>query len=203
MELRYEKALEEHNLKVADLSEDAKIGIESIDKVIQGINLLQKKGKQVTEKTLAKLKAMDKWVYFEILDQVHETDKNEEEIPYEEEEVIDEAERLAEQEEEEEEDESGLQDDSELLEEQEEEEEAEETEAVNVNDPKGFAIDNELKVAHESGKHKITLEELKTVAPTAHKVIFDGYDESGDNGVETSHFLLIETEEEVFTLTKK
>ena len=47
------------------------------------------------------------------------------------------------------------------------------------------------------------MEELKNVSKTAHSVIFSTYDDSGDNGIETSNYSLIETEEEIFTLTQK
>lgn len=93
MELQYEKALKEHNLSMSELPEDAVVGIENIKEVLKGINILQSRGVKPKEKTLKKLKAMDKWVYYEILDYLHETDKNEEEIPYESDEVLDELEK--------------------------------------------------------------------------------------------------------------
>ena len=95
MELQYENALEEYNLTIADLSDDAKIGIENINSVLKGVNMLQKSGKQVSDKTISKIKAMDKWVYYEILDQVQGSDENEDELPYDEDEVLEEAEQFA------------------------------------------------------------------------------------------------------------
>lgn len=183
MELQYEKALKEHKLKVSDLSEDAKVGVEQINGVLNGIKMLEKKGQKVTEKTLKKLRAMDKWVYYEILDQVHGTEKNDEEIPHEKDEVVEEAEQIA--------------DNNEA-----EEVEGEEENATG-DTATGEAIDKELEVAYNEGKKQITLAELKTVSKTAYDVIFDNYDENGDNGIETTLFSLIETDDEVFTLTKK
>ena len=40
--------------------------------------MLEKSGKKPTAKTIRKVKAMDKWVCYEIYDQVNDTDKNEE-----------------------------------------------------------------------------------------------------------------------------
>lgn len=88
MELQYEKALKEHGLRVSDLPEDAKIGIENIVSVQKGIHMANKKGKQPSQKVVKKLKAMDKWVYYEILDHIEGTDENDEEIPHTDDEVI-------------------------------------------------------------------------------------------------------------------
>ena len=195
MELQYENALEEYNLTVADLSTRAKVGIESINSVLKGVNMLQKSGKKVSEKTIEKIETLDTWVYREILDQVQDSDNNEdEEVPYDDEEILEEAEKLAEEE----------QDEEEEYEEEEEEEEEEEVQKPTAqNDTRGTTIDKELEVAYNSGKTTITLEELKSISKTAHNVIFTNYEESGDNGIETSYYTLIETDDEVFTLTKK
>jgi hypothetical protein len=214
MELQYENALEEYNLTVADLSEHAKIGIENINSVLKGVNMLQKSGKQVSDKTISKIEAMDKWVYYEILDQVKGSEDNVDELPYEDDEVLEEAELYAEQQEdeEEEEEEEGSEDElyKKYLETDEEyfEESLEEKEVVKPtnevqNDTRGALIDKELEVAYKNGKTTITLEELKAISKTAHNVIFTNYEESGDNGIETSYYTLIETDDEVFTLTKK
>ena len=82
MEFQYIKAMREHDLTYGDLPEDAQTGIDQIKDIEKGINMLEKSGKFPTEKTNRKIKAMDKWVYYEILDHVNETDKNEDEIPY-------------------------------------------------------------------------------------------------------------------------
>lgn len=82
MEFQYIKAMRENNLTYGDLPEDAQTGIDQIKDIEKGINMLEKSGKFPTEKTNRKIKAMDKWVYYEILDYVNETDKNEDEIPF-------------------------------------------------------------------------------------------------------------------------
>jgi hypothetical protein len=195
MELQYENALEEYNLTIADLSDDAKIGIENINSVLKGVNMLQKSGKQVSDKTISKIKAMDKWVYYEILDQVQGSDENEDELPYDEDEVLEEAEQFAEEQDEEQ--------DEEEDEEEDDEEEEENPVTPTTTDPKGAQIENDLKVAYDNGKKTITLNELKAISKSAYDVIFDNYDESGDNGIETSYYTLLETDDELFTLTKK
>jgi hypothetical protein len=201
MELQYEKALEQYNLSVDQVSEDAQIGIEQINSVLKGINMLQKSGKEVKDKTFKKLKAMDKWVYNEIIDQVKGTDKNEEEIPYAEQDVLEEAEEYAYA-------------DDESLKKNEDQMQSEKVEVPQIDglnesneieygEEYGYKIDEELKKAFESGKTQIKLNELKSVSPTSYIVIFDTYDDTGDNGIETTNYSLIETDEELFTLTKK
>lgn len=204
MELQYLKSLEENNLKVSDLPEDAQVGITNINEVLKGVKMLEKQGKPISEKVQKKIKALDKWVCYEILDHLEGTDKNDDDAP-EVDEVLEEIDETK----------KGTKtatppkktepkkvvktatkvvastDGVETL------------EATNVGDPKGLKIDADLKVAYDSGKKTITLEELKTISKTAYDVIFDAYDESGDNGVETSNYTLLETEENVFTLTQK
>lgn len=178
MELRYEKAMEEYNLSYADLSEDAKIGIDGIKDVLKGISMLEKKGKKITPKTLNKIRTMDKWVYFEILDQVHGTDENEDEMPEDPEEVIDEMKAQAQ---------SGDQSQAKELTEEEK---------------LGYAIDSELKKMFESGKKEWTSEEVKSAAKKTYSVIFDTYEEGEQNGIKTSNYTLIEKGEQVFLISK-
>ena len=92
MEYQYIEAMEKFDLSFGELPEDAQTGIEQIKDVEKAINMLSSRGKKPTEKTLKKLRAMDKWVYYEILDYVNDTDKNDDEMPYDEEEIIDELE---------------------------------------------------------------------------------------------------------------
>ena len=188
-ELKYLEAMEEHNLKVSELPEDAQIGITNINDVMKSIKMFEAKGKPISEKTIKKVKAMDKWVYYEILDLVNDTDENDGELPHDSEEIVEELEEVANK--------KGAQPVDEKA-------EVVVAEVVaNPNDSKGLQIDEDLDLAHTNGKKEITFEELKSISKTAYNVIFDNYDNSGDNGVETSKFTLIETDENVFTLTKK
>ena len=170
MELSYEKALKEHNLSVSDLPEDAQVGIDGIRDVIKGIEMLSKKGKEPTAKTMRKLKAMDKWVYYEILDFLHDTDKNEDEMPEDPEEVVAEIKQ--------------------------------EAESVKL-DPAGLSIESELARLSQSEKKNWSLDELKNYARATYNVIWNGYSENEENGVRTSNYELIETDEQVFTLKKR
>jgi hypothetical protein len=185
MELQYLNALEEYNLDVNDLPEDAQIGIEQINNVITSIQLCEKKGTIVKEATFKKLKAMDKWVYYEILDSVNETDKNEDEIPFDEEEIIEELNEPVHEfqnDEEEEDDDDNYAEGDKLL---------------------GDKIENDFEEMFKSGKTSFNLDELKSLSKTAYDVIFNSYEEDEDNGIETTNFSLIETSEYQFTLTKK
>lgn len=179
MELRYEKAMEEYNLSYADLSEDAKTGIDGIKDVLKGIAMLEKRGKKVTQKTMNKLKAMDKWVYFEILDQVQGTDENEDEMPEDPDEVVDEIKEQA----------SGGS-------------ESEKPKEQTPEEKLGYEIDAELKKMFESGKKEWNSEEVKSTAKKTYGVIFDTYEEGEQNGIKTSNYSLIEKGEQVFLISK-
>jgi hypothetical protein len=188
-ELKYLEAMEEHNLKVSDLPEDAQIGITNINDVMKSIKMFEAKGKPISEKTIKKVKAMDKWVYYEILDLVNDTNENDGELPHDSEEIVDELEKVANKKVE-----KSVGENAEVV----------VAEVIaNPNDSKGLQIDKDLEVAHANGKKEIAFEELKSISKTAYNVIFDSYDDSGDNGIETSNFTLLETNENVFTLTKK
>ncbi len=76
MELKYLALLTKHNLTVAQLPEDAAIGIDNINSTIRGMNMIEKGGKKITEKAFKKLAAQDKWVCYEIIDFVDGTDEN-------------------------------------------------------------------------------------------------------------------------------
>lgn len=88
MELKYVKALRENNLKVSDLPEDAQTGISEINKVLKGFAMIERKGRKPTAGSIKKLQAMDKWVYYEILDYMHDTDNNDDDMPLDAEDVL-------------------------------------------------------------------------------------------------------------------
>jgi hypothetical protein len=193
MELQYLKAMEEYGLKESQLSEDAKIGISTIKQSLKGVKLNESRGLGVSQQVIKKIKANDKWVYYEILDMVNETDENEEEMPYDEEDILEDLE------EENEEDEQPNED-----EEEEEREVFQGRKTEQEGDSStGILIDQDFKAMWEADKKVIKLDQLKSLSKNAYNIIFDNYDESGDNGIETSHFTLIETDEYEFTLTKK
>ena len=76
-------------------------------------------------------------------------------------------------------------------------------EANNPEKQLGFSIESELENMFKSGKKEFDLNEVKGVAPNTYKVLFDNFDEDDDNGVETNRYKLIETDEEIFTISKK
>lgn len=208
MELQYLKAMQEYGLKESQLTEDAKVGISTIKQSLKGVKLNEARGLSVSPKVIQKIKANDKWVYYEILDMVNETDENEDELPYEEDEIMDELEVDDDEDMEDDEDEyEEDEDEHEEPDEVEEEDEREEFMGRKVEkegDSKvGVGIDQDFTEMWTAGKKVVKLDELKSLSKNAYNVIFDNYDESGDNGIETSHFSLIETDEYEFTLTKK
>jgi hypothetical protein len=174
MELQYEKALDEYGLNVSDLPEDAKIGIENIISVQKGIHMANKKGKQPSQKVVKKLKAMDKWVYYEILDHIEGTDENDEEIPYTDDEVIKDIEN-----------ETKTNSDNKA--------------ATDI----GFLVEQELTELHNKGQADWTIDEIEDLAPKTFKVLWDSYSDGEENGIVTTKFKLIEKVQGTFTLTKK
>jgi hypothetical protein len=89
MELQYIKAIKQNGLKISDLPEDAQTGISEINKVLKGFAMIEKRGLKPTLASTKKLKTLDKWVYYEILDYLHDTDKNDDEMPLDAEDVLD------------------------------------------------------------------------------------------------------------------
>lgn len=153
---------------------------------------LERKGNSISPETFKKLKALDKWVYYEILDFINDTDQNQEQMPYEADEITEE-----------------MQNDSDTEFSQEDEQQDDETDDdgesnyIEGDTNLGNRIDLELNTLFSTGKTTFSMEELKIDAKAAYNVIFDNYDHDSKNGIETSNFKLVETEEEVFKLTKK
>lgn len=83
-----------------------------------------------------------------------------------------------------------------------EEEEGEDQQQASNTDPKGVKIEAELKSMYDSDFRTLTAEKLSNVAPISYDVILQGYEEGGKNGIKTSAYSLIESEKEVFKVTK-
>ncbi len=192
--LAYEKLLLEHNIKVDELPKDAQIGVENIQQIIKAINVNEKTGKTIKSGTIDKIKAYDKWVVREILDYIDDKDTNTPAAPHKAAEIIEEIKTAP-------------------------VEPAAATpakveppaaaaapakkEPKAGDDTKAGAIDAEFEALLKAGKTKLTLDELKTGAKTAYDIVFENYEADAENGIETTHYTLVETEKEVFTLTKK
>ena len=172
MELTYKSTLAKHNLKESQLPEDARLGIEKINDVLKGFVLVERKGKKPTDKAMKTLKAMDKWVTYEILDLVHDTDKNDDEMPDNADEVVEE------------------------LQEQANEEESPEKKL-------GQAVEKEMEEMFKTGRKDWDVQSIKSASPKTYHLLYSTYDDDEENGVSTTNYSLIETEDEVFTLTKK
>ena len=195
-ELAYHKLIEEYKLNVSDLPEDAKTGINNIAEMLKGIKFVQSKGRTVKADTIKKLKMVDKWTCFEIMDYVNNTDKNApiekvEEVASEAKEEIKEEVKVVKEESK-----------QEPKQEPKEEVKMEENKQPEVSiDTVGIKVDQELEKLLKANKISFTFEELKDLAPTAYKVVFDSYTDGDQNGIETSNFKVLETEKEKFTLS--
>lgn len=88
MKFQYEIEMSRHGLSLKDLPEDAQMGIDQIKSIRKALTLLEKTGKKPSEKTLKKVQAMDKWVCYEIVDFINDTDRNDDEMPFDEDEII-------------------------------------------------------------------------------------------------------------------
>jgi len=193
----YQKLLAEHKLSISDLPADARIGINGISKIEAAINMQDKKaeknGKTYTpsEEVKANIKAFDKWVVREILDFVEDKNTNTDEPVITAEEIVED-----------------------IKEEAKTEAKTEEPTAVVIApivtgdapkpeaDPRGQQIDDEFSEMIKSGKTDVTLDELKSLAPTAYDDVFKNYEKDGENGVDTTFYSLRESGEK-FILTKK
>ncbi len=183
MELKYVAELHKHNLEVGQLPEDAQTGIEQINQVARAMNMLEAKGKNPTKKTLNKLKAMDKWVTYEIIDFVNETDKNSDEMPVEVEEFL-----------------NDLEDEQEEIDNTEDMTDTQETIEV---DARGLEYEAEMSKLYDGGFRKFDIEELQSKSSKLYDLLFDTYEPEEDNGIETSRFKLLERTDGLFYLTKK
>lgn len=213
IELAYKKLLEEHKLTLDKLNQDAITGIDSITDILKGINMLEKRGKEPSAKIVNKIKSLDKWVCYEILDIVNDTDDNTpvataEEIAAAAQKELDdkakadlEAKEKADKEAKEKLELEAKEKTDKEAKEKAEKEKNQNNPEMNI-DPKGLAIEKELEALLAANRISLTLPELKEVAPSTYDVIFSTYDAAGQNGVRTSNFELLETEKEKFTLTK-
>jgi hypothetical protein len=172
----YEKLMAENDLQMSDLTDDARNSITAIKDLEKSIRMAQGKGKEASETTLSKIRTSDKMATQEIVDMLDDDDDD---------------------------DDNDDNDDSDNNDDLDDSDDKNEPETVVTNDPKGLKIDAELEVVFASGKKEIGFDELKSISRTAYEVIFQNYDNSGDNGIETSKFTLIETDDNLFTLTKK
>ena len=171
--LGYEKLMEENNLKLSDLNDEARIGIKSITDVKKSIVMLEKKGKTVSDDVIKKIKANDKWICGEILEILDGKEHNKDDkAPHEALEIIKAATATA----------TVVDKD------------------VPAVDETGIKIDADLKKALEEGKKVITSDELKIVSPEAYDIIAKSYEKDGENGLETSFYSLREKETGVFEL---
>lgn len=186
MELQYKKALEHYNLQVSKLPEDAKIGIEGINDVLKAIAMLEKRGKVVKPATLKKLKAMDKWVYYEILDFVQGTDNNDDKAPEDTSKIVDEIKNQAN---------NSIDNDK-----KDKPEVKDDNSGKDIS--KGVQIEIELENLLKSGTSEIAFEDLKSKAKNTYNVLFDSYEENEQNGIKTTKYSIIETKKNIFTINK-
>ncbi len=183
MEKAYTKLLAEHKLSVKDLPADAQIGIKSINKIEVAIGLQEKKAEKAGKKytpsasVISDMKAYDKWVVREILDYVEDKDTNAAAPVVTAEEIIEE-----------------------IKEGDTTKTPAATEPAVIEADPKGLEADKEFTEMLKAGKTECTIEELKTLAPTAEKIVWD--DTTTPRGLTTTYFTLTEKSPNLFTLTK-
>jgi hypothetical protein len=201
-ESKYKKAVEQYGVKTTELSDNAQIGIASIEEILRALNTLERKGKSPQARSLAKLKALDHWVYQEILDYVQDTDTNTDNAPVDPKTTVKEvkeevaaataaattaaATKTAA---------TKTADPAQTA--------ATTTTAAPEPDQEGLEIEAELAEMHKSGRKDWDIESVQKVAKKTYKVLFDNYEDGQTNGVQTTHYSLIESTPKTFTLTKK
>jgi len=77
----YENLLDEYNLSVNELPEDARLGIKSIKQIANAKKMTEARGQNVSQTVLNKIKANDKWVSREIIDFVNDRETNTDDLP--------------------------------------------------------------------------------------------------------------------------
>jgi len=187
MQLGYEKLLRSYNIEVTDLDEDVQIGIKQLEDLKAKILSKRRIGQDVTPESMKKIKFLDSSIIREILDYIDDNDLEEE----------DEEESISKN--------KFKEDEEEDKEEDEEEDEEEFQEAYNNDMSLGNTLDLEFQDLLKSGQSEFALDYFRSNAPTVYDVIFENYDNSEENGIETSNYTLIETSlgSQNFKLTKK
>ena len=183
MEMKYLKAMEENDLSFSDLPEDAQTGIQEINKSLKGFKLLATRGRKPTPAAFKKLQTLDKGVYYEILDYLHDTDKNDDDMPVDADDVLD-----------------GLKPDDKS-------DKNDNSTDDNQNEPQpdalGLQIDAELDGLFATGKKEFSIDEIKSKARKTYKEIWDNYEPDDENGIITSKYSFLENENELFELKLK
>jgi hypothetical protein len=189
----YEKVMSENKLTMADLNEDAKIGIKAIVDIDKMAKMQEKKtGKPRSESVIAKIKYHDKAIVAEIYDILEK--KNPEAMANKEVKSFD--------------DKGGYEDGSkgDGGKAGDDQQQQQQQQQQVVEKPTQEAIDVEAELENlfkTSSKKEFHLDELKTIAPKSWNLIFNNYSEEEDNGVETSKYRLFEeNSEKMFTLSK-
>ena len=178
MEFKYKEEMQKHGLTINDLPEDAITGIDQLNDVAKGLRMLEKSGKKPTAKTLRKIKAMDKWITYEIYDHVNDTDNNSDDMPFEDE-IIDD-----------------------LKSEISENGNVKSIEAPVDSLP--LKVEAELKSMHDAGINSIDIDDLQTKSPKCYQILFESYDPDEENGIETSLYSIIESKsDDKFIIKKK
>ena len=180
MEFKYKKLMEENDLTVNQLPEDAQTGISEINKVLRAISMVEKKGRKISAGALKKLTTMDKWVTYEILDYLHDTDNNDDDMPIDADDIIDDLNKDGK--------------DKPV------DKPVNETNDNNQVDQVGLRIEEELDRLFESGKTSYTIDEIRSKASRTYKELWDSYEENEQNGIVTTKYSLIEDKEKNFNL---
>jgi hypothetical protein len=180
MEFRYKKLMEENDLRLNQLPEDAQTGVEELNKVLRAVSMLERKGKSVTSATVKKIAAMDKWVTYEILDYLHDTDNNDDDMPIDADDVLDDLEN------------QNTKGSNNKV--------SNKKDDVAQPDQMGLRIEEELDRLMESGKTSYTLDELRSRAKNTYKELWDSYEENEKNGIVTTKYSFLEDSNKNFNL---
>ena len=173
MEFKYKKLMEENGLTLNQLPEDAQTGVAEINKVLRAISMVEKKGGKISAGSLKKLTTMDKWVTYEILDYLHDTDNNDDDMPIDADDVIEDLNK---------------------------DKPVNKPNDNNQVDQVGLRIEEELNRLFESGKTSYTIDEIRNKASRTYKELWESYEEDEKNGIVTTKYSLIEDKEYNFNL---
>jgi hypothetical protein len=189
MEFQYKKAMEDNGLSYKDLPEDAQTGIDQIKDVEKAFAMLEAKGKKPTAKTIRKMKALDKWVYYEILDFLQDTDENADTPDHDKEEILNDLDDDSK---------DGKGEDDNSTDNNDKDDNSTE---MDENKKLGFTIEAELEKMFETGQKEWDIEDVSKVAKNTYNFLFESHASGEENGVKTNKYSLIE-KGDVFVLSK-
>lgn len=197
MAYAYEKLITQHKLNVNDLPEEVKIAIDSLKDIEKGINLAKSRAKKIDKEykqsalITSKIKQLDSWAIRGINESLEGTIVKGQ-APVTDDQIL---KLIA--------DENAIPAAIPATPIVVVPAAVQVATATTEPSPKPHEIDIELLELHKIKVESLSFDELKSKAPKSYAIIFESYKKDEENGIETSNFTLLETENNIYKLSKK